>query len=210
MEAVSTGGGCDMTGNLAVSHYLQRVFRAIESVDARKVMELADLVCEVRSRNCKILVCGNGGSCTTASHMAVDLGVGSQRFGAGIRIMSLGDNVAAVTATGNDVAFDRIFAAQVQLLGSDGDVFIAISASGNSPNVLEAVRLASARGMVVVGLTGFSGGHLRDMADLSLHVATADGDYGVAEDAHLMISHMVTELVRSKLAGSPDRSDLND
>lgn len=199
-----------MTSDLGVAGYLSRVSQAIESIDEQKVLEFVDLMCGLRRRDCKVLVCGNGGSSTTASHMATDLGVGSQKVGCGIRIISLSDNMAAVTAIGNDVSFVEVFAAQVQLLGSDGDMLIAISASGNSPNVIEAALRARDQGMTVVGITGFSGGRLKGLADISVHVTTADGDYGVAEDAHMIINHIVTELVRIKLGDASDGLNLHD
>lgn len=198
-----------MMSDSRVAGYLSRIAQAIESIDEQKVLEVVDLMCGLHRRDCKVLVCGNGGSSTTASHMATDLGVGSQKVGCGIRIISLSEGMATVTAIGNDVSFVEVFAAQVQLLGSDGDMLIAISASGNSPNVIEAALRARDQGMTIVGITGFSGGRLKDLADISVHVTTADGDYGVAEDAHLMINHMVTELVRIRLGDSSDGLNLH-
>jgi D-sedoheptulose 7-phosphate isomerase len=141
--------------------------------------------------------------------MATDLGVGSHRCGAGIRAITLTDNSGVVTATGNDLGFEEVFAAQVELLGQAGDLLVVISASGNSPNLLAAVDVAKRQAMTVVGLTGFDGGKLVDVADISIHVNTAMGDYGPAEDAHLAVNHMVTEQLRATFASTADVRDLH-
>lgn len=189
--------------------YLARVGAALETIRDANIDAFVDLLSEVKARGNQVFVIGNGGSAMTASHMAVDLGVGSQRFGAGIRVVSLVDNSAVVTATGNDQAFEEIFAAQIQLLASAGDVLVAISASGNSQNLVRATLLAKEMGLRIVSLTAFSGGQLRDLADISIHVETEPGDYGPAEDAHLVINHMVTERIRSKLGFKSDVRNLH-
>jgi D-sedoheptulose 7-phosphate isomerase len=189
--------------------YLDRVSRALYSIKVEEVTKFVDLLVRARAANQLVLIVGNGGSATTASHMATDLGVGSQRFGAGIRVTSLVDNAGVITATGNDLSYDDIFSAQVQLLGQPGDVLVAISASGNSQNLIAAAAQAHQLGMKVVGITGFTGGRLAEMADLSIHVVTDVGDYGPAEDAHLVVNHMVTELLRQRLGGLADARNLH-
>lgn len=184
----TTGGG-----------YVSRVIAALQTIREDEILALVDLMVDVRARGGRVFIVGNGGSATTASHMATDFGVGSQRVDAGVRIFSLTDNSGVITATGNDLSFEDIYAAQVQLLGEEGDVLVAISASGNSPNLVEASLRAKHLGMTVVSLTGFSGGRLRDIADVSVHVETENGDYGPAEDAHLVVNHMVTELLRQRV-----------
>jgi len=178
--------------------YLGRVLKALQAIPMDRVTSLVDLLVEARESGHTVLVVGNGGSAATASHMATDLGVGSQRLGCGVRVVSLVDNSAVVTATSNDLGFDDVYAAQVRLLGQPGDVLVAISASGNSPNLLQAAAEAQSQGLKVVAITGFTGGNLCGMADLSIHVPTAEGDYGPAEDAHLVINHMVTDLLRRR------------
>ena len=102
-----------------------------------------------------------------------------------------------MTALGNDVGFEYTFAKQVQLLGRKDDLLILISASGNSPNLIEAAHEAKKIGMPVVAMTGFDGGRLKQLGDLSIHVSTEVGDYGPVEDAHLAVNHMVTESLRN-------------
>ncbi|MDO8732891.1 MAG: SIS domain-containing protein [Actinomycetota bacterium] len=189
----------------AVELYAQRLSQAIASVRLEQVCELAALLDATRLAGEQVLIIGNGGSASTASHMATDLGVGSDLLVPHLRAISLTDNQAVITATGNDRSFDEIYARQVRLLGRKGDVLIAISASGNSPNIVQAVADAKALGLVTVGITAFDGGQVREMSDLSIHVQTAKGDYGPAEDAHMMINHMVAQLLRGQLLGpNPD------
>lgn len=198
-----------MVGALTGGGYVARVQAALGTIHEEQVVAFVGILIEAREAERQVFVIGNGGSATTASHMATDLGVGSQRFGAGIRVTSLVDNAGVITATGNDLSYDDIFSAQVQLLGQPGDVLVAISASGNSKNLIAAVAQAHQFGMKVVGITGFTGGRLAEIADLSIHVLTDVGDYGPAEDAHLVVNHMVTELLRQRLGGLVDARNLH-
>ena len=191
------------------SDYISRLTAALHSIPMESIDRFVDEIVRVRQADGCVFIIGNGGSASTASHMATDLGVGSQRFGAGVRAVSLADNSAALTATGNDLSFEHVFAAQVELLGRAGDLLIVISASGNSPNLLAAVQSAKNQSMVVVGMTGFTGGRLVEVADISILVDTNTGDYGPAEDAHLAINHLVTERLRATYASSTDVRDLH-
>jgi len=195
---------------LVHSAYIGRVARALQTVSEEDVLKLVDLLADTLISGGYVFIVGNGGSATTASHMATDLGVGSQRVGVGVRAVSLSDNSGATTATGNDLSFEDIFATQIRLLGREGDVLIAISASGRSPNLIRASLEAKKQGMRVAALTGFSGGQLKEVADISIHVETDDGDYGPAEDAHLVVNHMVTELLRQRAGKSPEGKNLHD
>ena len=176
--------------------YVGRLIDALESISAESVHELVTLLHEVRHAGTQVMIIGNGGSASTASHMAVDLGVGSDMLTPGLRTVSLVDNAAMTTATANDRSFEEVFSRQVRLIGRPGDVLIAISASGNSPNLLHAITEAKDSGIRTVGLTAFDGGAMKRAVDLSIHVETALGDYGPAEDAHLAINHMVAYELR--------------
>jgi len=191
------------------SSYVERVIGALQSIQFEQVSAFVEALVDARLHHRSVYFIGNGGSSSTASHMATDLGVGSQRVGAGVRAISLVDNVAVVTATGNDEDFTEIFSRQISLLARPGDILVAISASGNSPNVVAAVRAARDVPMTVVALTGFTGGTLRGLADIVVHVDTEVGDYGPAEDAHLVVNHMVTELLRARHAPEREVRDLH-
>ena len=141
---------------------------------------------------------GNGGSASTASHMAADLakntiGANMRRF----RIMSLNDNVPLMTALSNDLGYHRVFTEQLMNLIRPGDVLVVISGSGNSPNVLRAVDYARDQCAQVVGLLGFSGGRAAELCDTAVVVDSED--YGVIEDAHLILNHILVEYFRDRL-----------
>jgi D-sedoheptulose 7-phosphate isomerase len=145
-----------------------------------------------------VFVLGNGGSAATASHLACDLmknvrAAGSLPF----RVLALTDNVPLLTAWGNDQSFESIFAEQLGALVSRGDVVVAISASGNSPNVLAAALLARRNGATVIALTGSSGGRLASLADLPIVVPARSIEQ--AEDAHMMIAHSLCVALRERL-----------
>ena len=113
------------------------------------------------------------------------------------RAISLTDNVPVLTAIANDYGYDEIFLKQLEVLMSPGDVVVAISVSGNSPNVLRAVEYAQAHGATTVALTGFDGGKLRPLAQLGVHVPTTRGEYGPAEDVHMILDHLVSACLMS-------------
>ena len=105
--------------------------------------------------------------------------------------MSLADNVAVVTAIANDFGYDEIFVRQLRVLGRPGDVLVGISASGNSPNLVRAFEYARSAGITTVALTAFDGGALKVMGDQGIHVPTGPKEYGPAEDAHMVLDHLV-------------------
>jgi D-sedoheptulose 7-phosphate isomerase len=119
--------------------------------------------------------------------------LGSEISDPPLPVIALADNVSGLTATGNDIQFSEIFSRPLRSLGKPGDVLVLVSASGNSPNLLAALHEAQSRKILVVAITGFDGGNLKDLADVSVHVSTQVGDYGVAEDLHLTIGHVVKE-----------------
>jgi D-sedoheptulose 7-phosphate isomerase len=153
----------------------------------------------------QIFVIGNGGSAATASHMMNDLAKGTlghkgdapwKRF----RIIALTDNVSLMTAWANDTDYNHIFSEPLKNLAQPGDLLIAISASGNSPNIIAAVEAAKQLGVKVVGLAGFSGGKLAKLADVAFVVPSED--YGPVEDVHMILDHMLTAYLYEKLKGA--------
>jgi len=149
-----------------------------------------------------IFLIGNGGSAATASHVANDLGLGTRLLGGcRYRTVSLTDNVAFMSAAGNDLGYDSIFVEQLKTLLEPRDVVVAISASGNSPNVLRAIEYAHEHGAVTIGLTGFDGGRLREMAHHAIHIQTAKGEYAPVEDLHLILGHLITSFL-ARAAGA--------
>ncbi len=170
--------------------YLGDLQRAIAALDLEAVARLRAACAQARDEGRQIFVCGNGGSAATASHLANDLGKGAsygrlRRF----RVLSLTDNVPWMTALANDVDYSAVFAEQLRNLAQPGDLLIAISGSGNSPNVLQAVAAARELGLVTAGLTGFGGGRLAGLVDFP--VVVDSHHMGRVEDVHLMVVHLV-------------------
>jgi D-sedoheptulose 7-phosphate isomerase len=170
--------------------YKADVMKAIESVDLGKVGEAIDLLKQARDENRQIFVCGNGGSASTSSHFVCDMVKGasfgrSNRF----RIMALTDSLPTITAYSNDVSYECIFAEQLKNFAHPGDVVMAISGSGNSPNVLRAVEYANSIGCKTIGLTGRDGGKLAPMVQLNIHASNPH--MGRIEDVHMIVSHMI-------------------
>ena len=153
----------------------------------------------------QIFIVGNGGSAATAAHLACDLGKGTVDYQdpafIRFRAVSLADNSAVVTALGNDLSFEHVFAEQLATLMNDGDVVVFISASGNSPNLVRAAHYARSRRGELIGLLGFGGGELYGLVDHAVVVSTRN--YGLSEDSHLIVQHLLTQYLKRLLAGPP-------
>lgn len=178
--------------------FLDRVSSEIGQIDTAEVQKLADLIHERYVAGRFVFVIGNGGSGSNASHFCEDLGKGTlaRKFfdddsKKRLKIVSLTDNTPYILAWGNDEGFDRVFLEQLKNLASPGDLLIAISGSGNSPNILRAVEWANAHGIATFGCTGFSGGKLRNLARNGLHVPL--DDMGIVESIHLTAFHWVVD-----------------
>jgi D-sedoheptulose 7-phosphate isomerase len=181
--------------------YRRRLVEVIEEIDSAAVGAVVDTLYDAYKRGSLVLVCGNGGSAATASHMANDLVKATRVAGRhSLRAVSLCDNVSLLTAFANDEGYDGVFARQVEAVLLEGDVLIAISASGNSPNIIQAVELADQMGATTIGFTGFSGGKLSELADLVVHIPTEHGAYGHVEDAHMTLDHMITGALYERIA----------
>ncbi len=168
--------------------YVQSVLQVIDPVEiGRFIATLLD----VRERGAAVFFIGNGGSAATASHFANDLSIGTNEYDKPFRAISLTDNVAVITAIGNDFGYEDIFVRQLRVLGKRGDVVVGISASGNSPNLLKAFEYARSTGIKTVAITAFDGGKMKAVADEGIHVATGLKEYGPAEDAHMVLDHLV-------------------
>src|SRR5215211_8288226 len=182
---------------LDVTPFLERVGKELLRVDPAEVRTLAELVYECYTRGKMVFVVGNGGSGSNASHFCEDVGKGSLRredFKTDkkrVRILSLTDNTPYILAWGNDEGFDRVFVEQLKNLAGPGDLLVAISGSGNSPNILRAVEWANRNGLRTFGCTGFSGGKLRTLANGNLHVPI--DDMGIVESIHLTAFHWVVD-----------------
>lgn len=181
------------TFSTVAARYLTHLGDLIERLDLVALERITDVLRAARDAGATVFIAGNGGSAATASHWANDINKAASRSGRlPFRSMSLTDATSWLTALGNDEGFDQVFAGQLHNLARPGDVLVLISASGRSPNLLEAVKVAQARDMRTVALLGFDGGLLRDMVDEYLLVATPRGEYGLVETAHTIAADVVT------------------
>ncbi|MBT5048653.1 MAG: SIS domain-containing protein [Rhodospirillaceae bacterium] len=172
--------------------YLDYLATCFDSIDCAEIERFVQLLLDVRKNDRTVFFIGNGGSAATASHFANDLSIGTRTGGdSPFRTVSLTDNMAVITALANDEGYESIFTDQLKVQMRAGDSVVAISASGNSPNIIAAVDYAKTRNATIVGLTGFDGGALRDKSDISLHVQTARGEYGPVEDIHMIFDHLI-------------------
>lgn len=171
--------------------YLSHLGTVLARIDTAEIGRFIETLLDARKRGASVFFIGNGGSASTASHFANDLTIGTRDYELPFRVVSLTDNVAVLTAIANDFGYDDVFSRQVQILGKPGDVLVAISASGNSPNLVKAFEYARSCGITTVALTAFDGGKLREMADHGVHVPTKPKEYGPAEDAHMVLDHLV-------------------
>jgi D-sedoheptulose 7-phosphate isomerase len=185
--------------------FLKRMADELLRINPADVTKLADLMHHCYQNGRMIFVIGNGGSGSNASHFCEDIGKGTlrrqdfdddtkRRF----KILSLTDNTPYILAWGNDEGFDRVFLEQLKNLASEGDLLIAISGSGNSPNILRAVEWANKHKLTTYACTGFEGGKLRPMAHHGLHIDLAD--MGIVETLHLAAFHWVVDDLYRRLS----------
>ncbi len=172
-----------------VRGYLDHVRQVLADLDADAIADLIQRLEQVRRDGGTVFLLGNGGSAATASHMANDLLALSTT--PPLRVWCLTDSAAVLTARANDCGYDQVFTRQLRDRVGPGDLVVAISASGNSPNVLAAVDLAREAGASTFGLCGFDGGALAQRCDAALTVRTDPGEYGPVEGVHVLVEHIV-------------------
>src|SRR6266446_53307 len=210
---VNVGDSRKMLGiKLNPSQFLDRVGEELKKLDPSQVQGLADAIYACYEKRSTVFVIGNGGSGSNASHFCEDLGKGTLRREdfdndrkKRLRVLSLTDNTPYILAWGNDEGFERVFVEQLKNLASPGDLLIAISGSGNSPNVLRAVEWANRNGLKTFGCTGFSGGKLRVLAQQGLHVPL--DDMGIVESIHLTAFHWVVDNLHARIGLSGNVDD---
>lgn len=195
-----------------VEQYAGKYFGYLSELLARlDTKEIAALVRELEDayKNDKtVFLVGNGGSAATASHMANDIGVDvykKSKCGRPFRVMALTDNSSVMTAIANDDGYNNLFVNQLRIHYRQGDKLMGISASGNSPNIVEAVEWVKARGGKTIGLTGFDGGALMKLCDCVIHVNTLKGEYGPVEDIHLILDHLVATWLQYKMKNKEEK-----
>jgi len=188
-----------------MADYLTGLSAVLQSLPPHDVETALAYLWEAYDQGRRVFVVGNGGSAATASHLGCDLGktilgqgaiASAKRF----KVIPLTDNVPLLTAWANDVSYDTVFAEQLCNLAAPGDLLIVITASGNSPNILAAVKAARALRVKSIGLLGFQGGLVRDMLDHAVVVRSTN--YGHIEDTHLILTHLITAYFKERYAGA--------
>ena len=172
--------------------YLDYLNTVLNGISLTAIDDFVKVLLEARERGSSIFFIGNGGSAATASHFANDIAIGSKEYDKPFRVISLCDNQAVITAIANDDGYEKIFSQQLKVLLKKQDVVVSISASGNSPNLIHAINVAKKMSATTVGISAFDGGKMKDIVDFSLHVPTKKGEYGPAEDAHMILDHLVS------------------
>ena len=183
-----------------MDEHIKRTVELLEKTDLDAVSALVDKLYEAYQEGRRVFICGNGGSAATASHFSEDLAkstIKDHTVQKRLRVSSLTDSVPFISALGNDWGYDTIFREQLVTGAEEGDVLIAISGSGNSPNVVSAVQWASENGMFTVGFSGFNGGKLKGLVDLSVHSPVLDME--IAENTHMVVVHLVVSGLRAKI-----------
>jgi D-sedoheptulose 7-phosphate isomerase len=184
--------------------YFNYLGKLLNEIDTETIAEFIKELETARAQRNTVFIIGNGGSAATASHMANDIGVDVLKKGKSekpFRVFALTDNVSVMSAIANDDGYENVFVNQLKIHYRDGDKLVAISASGNSPNVVAAAEWVKNRKGKIIGLIGFDGGRLKDICDVIIHVKTPEGEYGPVEDIHMIINHLISNWLIYKLRG---------
>lgn len=177
-----------------VSDYQARLTQALQQIDRAALARVLEALLALVDRGGTLWVAGNGGSASLSDHAACDLAKGTHADGhAPLRAISLASNAAMITAIANDVAYDQVYRRQLEIQLREGDALLLVSASGSSPNVVEACRYARKRGVPTIAFVGFQGGTLARLADHVVHVPAEN--YGISEDVHQALMHVLSQFI---------------
>ena len=177
--------------------YQQNLNAALSQTDWSGLYQLADDLINCWQHRKQVFICGNGGSAGNAIHLTNDFVYGiAKQTGGGIKAVALTANQSVVTCLANDLGYDDIFSEQIALFGETDDVLIVLSGSGNSPNVVKAIRAAQQKGIKVYALVGYSGGQSKQLADVSIHFPV--NDMQIAEDMQTLAGHMLMQYLYSQ------------
>lgn len=194
----------------AIKEYYERERQVIESLNYDEINEAMNAIYETYQNGGNIYICGNGGSASTASHFQNDFNKGISEYVENkFRFICLNDNVATLMAIANDIGYEEVFRFQLRNKITNNDIFIGISGSGNSKNVLNAAEYAKEKGAKVIGITGYTGGKLKEMADFRMHADIKDMQ--IAEDVHMTFDHMMMKIFYNLLVvGKVSGDNLDD
>ena len=189
-----------------IRDYLALEIEILKKLDVEQINAALNLLDETRQKKGRIYICGNGGSAATASHFQNDFNKGvSEYIDVPFRLHCLNDNVATLMAIANDIGYEEVFRFQLRNNLEENDMLVAISGSGNSHNVIRAVEYAKEHGCKIIGLTGFSGGKLKELSDISLHAPV--NSMQVTEDIHMIFDHLMMSIFYKYLCGKEHLKD---
>lgn len=187
-----------------IRDYLELEISVLQKLDQSEINKAMNLLEETRERGSNVYVFGNGGSAATASHMENDFNKGvSEKLEKKYRFQCINANMATIMAIANDNGYDKVFKQQLENKLNCGDVIVAISGSGNSENVIKAVEYAKGQGCKIIGMTGYKGGKLKELSDISLHVPL--DNMQITEDIHIIFNHLMIYVLCGELSGYPVR-----
>lgn len=181
--------------NIFCEEYYKSIVELMKKMDTDKLIEMIEAIKVCYLNNNTIFLIGNGGSASTCSHMANDMGIGTYNKSNGkklLKIVSLTDNNSIITAISNDDSFENTYVKQLELLFKEGDLLIAMSCSGNSINLIKALKWVNKRNGKTISIVGFDGGIMKNISDISIHNETEIGNYGLVENLHMMINHLIS------------------
>lgn len=186
-----------------INNYFETLKNCIDKMDKKEIDTFIKLLIQARDEERNIFIMGNGGSSSTASHFSCDFNKGcSYNQDKKFKIICLNDNIATILAYANDVNYESIFVEQLKNFLKEGDIVIGLSGSGNSKNVLNAIEYANTRKAITIGLTGYNGGRLKEIASYSVN--TNINDMQISEDIHMMICHMAYSILMNGFASNND------
>ena len=189
-----------------IKDYIACEIETLNKLDVDAINDALNLFMKVQKDHKRIYVFGNGGSSATASHFQNDFGKGiSEYVEDKLRFQCLNDNIPTVMAIANDIGFEEVFRFQLRGVIEPGDIVIAISGSGNSKNVINAVEYAKSCGNKIISLTGYSGGRLKELSDISLHVPV--NSMQVTEDIHMVFDHLMMSMFYKYVCGKEHLSE---
>ena len=184
-----------------IQDYISTLQLTMDQLPRQLIVDVIDLLQQARRKGSQVFILGNGGSASTASHFACDLAKNTRQEGLPhFRVIGLTDNMALFSALANDEGYENVFSEQLVNLVRSGDIVIAISASGNSKNVIKAVEAAHQHHATVIGFTGFDGGRLRQLAHINIHVNSNIIEH--VEDIHLMLEHLIVKAIKEQVQSS--------
>ena len=184
-----------------IQNYISTLQLTMDQLPRQLIADVIDLLQQARMKGSQVFILGNGGSASTASHFACDLAKNTRQEGLPhFRVIGLTDNMAMFSALANDQGYENVFSEQLASLVRPGDVVIAISASGNSKNVINAAEAAHRYKAMVIGFTGFDGGRLRQLANININVNSNTIEH--VEDIHLMLEHLIVKTIKEKVPSS--------